>query len=86
MQIVDDLRYPAWYPVFLFEVIDDSLASDWLCRLYPPNNRTELAIVIGPEFLVRDPDGFRAMLELEAAPVDQFWKRIDALSNKDEHE
>jgi hypothetical protein len=71
-QVVDDLRYPAWYPAWLFDVTDSALPPDWICNVF----REEPALVIGPEFVARDLAAYQGMVELFADKVDLFWKRV----------
>jgi hypothetical protein len=75
LQIVDDLRYPAWLPVWLFEVVDPTLPPDWICNLF----HDEPALLLGPPFIAKDQAAHASMVELEADQVDRFWKRVDAL-------
>src|ERR1044071_8690895 len=30
LQVLDDLRYPAWFPVWLFDVTEQTMPSDWM--------------------------------------------------------
>lgn len=83
LQIVDDLRCPAWYPFVLFELLDHELPRDWQCALFPHDDLRGCAMVIGPEFVARDQAAYRAMVELEADQVGRFWKRVDLLSEED---
>lgn len=80
LQIVDDLGYPAWYPLVLFEVTDGTLPNDWQCRCFTNNEAPGGAsMAIGPEFVVKDEASLQAMIELDADQVDRFWKRVDSL-------
>jgi hypothetical protein len=74
LQIVDDIRYPAWLPAWLFEVVDAALPPDWICCVF----REEPALVLGPEFVAKDQQAYASMVELEADQVDRFWKRVEA--------
>lgn len=76
-QIIDDLRYPAWYPSALFEVSNRECPRDWQCNCFSdtePNN----IVVIGPPFIVESEDAYSAMVELEPDQVNRFWDRIDS--------
>ena len=72
-QIVDDLRYPSWQPAWLFEVVDKSLPSDWLCNVLEDGS-----IVVGPDFVAVNDESYASMVELECSQVDKFWARIEA--------
>ena len=56
-QIVDDLGYPSWLPLWLFDVSDNSVPSDWVCCV----SREEEMCVLGPEFIAGDRRKYRAM-------------------------
>lgn len=73
-QVVDDLRYPAWLPSWLFDVVDPALPSDWIGNVF----REEPSFVAGPDFVAKDQAAYGRMVELEAHEVDLFWKRVDA--------
>ena len=70
--VVDDLRYPAWYPAWLFDLADTALPPDWICNVF----REQPALVIGPDFVASDLDAYEGMVELAADKVDLFWKRV----------
>lgn len=72
LQVVDDNNYPAWYPAWLFNVVDKTLPSDWIGNIF----HDELELVFGPEFIARDEASYSAMVELESNSVRQFWNRI----------
>lgn len=74
VQIVDDDGRPAWFPLGLFEVVDDTLDTDWRVGSYPATG----LLVVGPWFIARSEDAYRAMVELAPESVDLFWKRVDA--------
>lgn len=77
VQFIDDLGYPSWKPGWLFDVKDARLPADWTSNLF----QSELSLVIGPDFLLRDEDAYRRMVELDADQVRRFWARIDALGS-----
>jgi len=72
LQVIDDLRYPAWEASWLFEVLDKTIPSDWICSVF----EDEPILVLGPEFIAKDRDSYGAMVDLEADQVDRFWKRV----------
>ena len=80
LQIVDDFRYPSWKPAWLFEVIDTTVPSDWICNLLDDG-----IVILGPSFIAQDEASYASMVELEADQVERFWKRIERLSSKNEH-
>jgi hypothetical protein len=74
LQVIDDLRYPTWEPMWLFDLQDRTLPDDWICNLF----HDEPSMVLGPEFVARDEESYGAMVELEAEQVDLFWKRVES--------
>jgi hypothetical protein len=72
LQIIDDLRYPAWLPAWLFEVVDASLPTDWICNTY----QADPVVLAGPSFVAKDQGSYRRMVEQQADEVDLFWKRV----------
>lgn len=82
VQIVDDLRYPAWVPTWFFSVKDSSMPRDWICNVF----RDEPMLVVGPTFMARDLESYGRMVELQPDAVGQFWKRLDALGGAKDSE
>lgn len=74
LQVIDDLGYPTWQVVWLFEVTDTKIPKDWICNVF----HDEPVLVLGPDFVARDEVSYGAMVELEAAQVERFWRRVDA--------
>jgi len=77
LQVVDDLKYPAWLPAWLFDVVDAAVSSDWICNIF----RDDPVLVAGPAFVAEDQAAHARMVELEANEVDLFWKRVQALTD-----
>jgi hypothetical protein len=71
LQVVDDLKYPAWLPAWLFDLKDSELPSDWICNVF----REEPALVLGPAFVAQDRSAYNRMVELDSESVEMFWKR-----------
>lgn len=78
LQIVDDIRYPAWYPAWLFDVVEPSIPDDWVCKVF----REEPSLVLGPEFIAKSIDSYADMVELVPDQVDRFWKRVFSLDSE----
>lgn len=74
LQVVDDLGYPSWRASWLFDVVDTTVARDWICNVF----HEDPVLVLGPEFVAKDEASYGAMVELEADQVDRFWKRVEA--------
>jgi len=72
LQVIDDLRYPAWEASWLFEILDKTVPGDWICSVF----EDEPILVLGPEFIAKDRTSYGAMVDLEADQVDRFWKRV----------
>lgn len=72
LQVVNDLGCPSWEASWLFDVVDGAVPSDWSCNLL----HDEPSFLLGAEFITRDEQAYRAMVELDADQVDRFWKRV----------
>lgn len=80
LQIVDDLGYPSWCPLVLFELTHGKLPADWQSSsTLDSDSRGGASMAIGPEFVVKDEASIQAMMELDADQIDRFWKRVDSL-------
>jgi hypothetical protein len=75
MQIITDADWPSWRTAWLFDVIDRSIPSDWICATF----HDEPSLVLGPEFIARSIEDYEAMVELVTEKVDRFWQRVEAL-------
>jgi hypothetical protein len=75
LQVIDDLKYPAWLPAWLFDVVDPTVPSDWICNVF----HDDPVLVAGPTFVAKDQEAHARMVELEPHEVDLFWKRVQAL-------
>ena len=79
LQVVDDLKvWPSWDASWLFELVDTSIPSDWICNIFDAGQ----ILVLGPAFLAKDRESFGAMVDLERDQVDRFWKRIKLRSEQ----
>lgn len=85
VQFVNELGYPAWQPHILFEILDMSLPPDWRCNCVKTSDGGH-ALLLGPEFVVRNEQSYNDMVELHADQVDRFWKRIASLSQREDLE
>lgn len=72
MQVVADLGHPVWEPAWLFDVVDSSLPSDWICSTF----RNNPSLVLGPDFVAGSLEAYVSMVELHPEQVDRFWERI----------
>jgi hypothetical protein len=80
MQVVDDLGYPGWKPAWLFDVIDSLIPRDWICSTF----HDDPALVLGPDFIARDLEGYAAMVELDPEQVGRFWNRVGRPAKRNE--
>jgi hypothetical protein len=75
-QVADDhwleSRFPAWYPAWFFDVVDPSLADDWIVGAF----RAEPVLVIGPNFVASDLQSYEQMAQLYRDNVDRFRARV----------
>jgi hypothetical protein len=80
IQIIDDLNYSDWVPASLFEIVDRTVPSDWVCLL---QNRS-LRMVMGPEFIAKDEESYGSMVENDPDAVKQFGNYVKRLKKKDD--
>jgi hypothetical protein len=73
--VVDDKDTPVFLPRLLFEVLEPSIPRDWICNLFPCG---PVQLVLGPAFLARDLVSYNAMVDQEAAQVENLWRRIES--------
>ena len=76
VQIVNDLKWPHWSPVWAFDVIDRTLPDDWICSVLKNGSW----LVLGPTFLAATAEDYDAMVDLEADKQTQFWRRVRSRS------
>jgi hypothetical protein len=76
LQILNDLRLPAWLPAWLFRSIEVRMPPDWICNLLDE----EIQMIAGPPFVAGDGGSYSRMVALEPSAVQMFWKRLDELS------
>ncbi|GAB6166136.1 hypothetical protein JCM19992_21360 [Thermostilla marina] len=86
LQYVDDLGYPSFHPSILFDVVDTSILSDWVCNVFAPEPDFGAVLALGPEFVVKTKGALQAMIEHEADQVDLFWKRIESIEKAREEQ
>jgi len=80
LQIVNDLDYPSWLPVWLFDADDPSIPPDWISSVF----HEEPSLVLGPAFVAKDLESYDSMVELETDQMARFWARVDRGSAIDE--
>lgn len=80
--------YPSWDASWFFEIIDNSIPSDWICNsfVYPtysfPWNKIpgikqdNILTVIGPSFIAESYQSFCETMSQEGKPIIEFWKRV----------
>jgi hypothetical protein len=64
----------------LFEIVDRTVPSDWVCLL---QNRS-LRMVMGPEFIAKDEESYGSMVENDPDAVKQFGNYVKRLKKKDD--
>jgi hypothetical protein len=79
LQVVDDLGDPAWHRMERFEVVDTSIADDWILNLF----ETEPRMVAGPRFVAESIESYNAMLLKERPQIDLFGQRLKNRSAND---
>jgi len=75
LQIVDDANTPTFHPRAIFEVVDSTIAEDWICSAFPEG---PVQLVIGPSFVAKDLGCYDSMVDQDRSAVDAFWQRVNA--------
>lgn len=73
-QVVDDVGFPSWRPLWLFEVTDSEVPEHWVCHVFHDNPR----LLLGPRFIAESQASYTAMVELESTQVARFWEYVDS--------
>ena len=71
LQVVNDVEVIAWLPAWFFEISDPTIPDDWNCNVFSG----DLQMILGPDFVSRDEDSYRRMVEMHPESVDRFWRR-----------
>src|SRR5262245_57154712 len=84
LQIIydEESHFPTWAPGWIFDVVDSSLPSDWICTLLTG----AVQMVVGPFFLAKDEESYGEMIELHPGQVKNFWDRIEAIKADRRHD
>ena len=78
--VINDLRYSAWLPIWLFDVEDSTLPDDWSCNYF----REHDYVVFGPDFITRDEAAYTTMVECVPEQVQRLWERIRARNTRED--
>lgn len=73
--VVEDANTPIFLTSALFEMVDQTIPDDWVCRLFSEGG---LRMVIGPAFIAGSLRGYTSMNDSEVAPIGAFWERLAA--------
>lgn len=76
-QVIDDVgKRPAWYPSWLFTVVDSSIPVDWICSVF----HSDPTLILGPVFVAGSQAACSSMVALEdEEQLRQFWRRVNGL-------
>lgn len=77
--IVEDSNTPLFLTSAMFEVVDDTVPDDWICRLF---SEERLQMVMGPAFIASSLQAYSSMIDSEVAPVNAFWDRLEARARR----
>ncbi|HEX4448436.1 MAG TPA: hypothetical protein VH044_16945, partial [Polyangiaceae bacterium] len=77
MLIVEDDEMPSWRPGWLFDVVDTSLPTDWICQVF----HSQVSVVMGPAFIAESEAAYAAMVNQDDDQLERFWRRADARQN-----
>ncbi|MYW05610.1 hypothetical protein [Streptomyces sp. SID3343] len=69
----DSTQKPNWYPVQLFDVVDDSIPADWRFGLRDGGERG-LQAVWGYSTLVQDVNHYGGLIEREPEALETFYQ------------
>lgn len=75
-QVVGDSGIITWIPSGAFNVLDNSMPSDWLVNRLDD----EVALIIGPYFVIQNKESYSDMVELVPDKVMQFKQRLQQIS------
>lgn len=73
--LIDTHNKPTWYPYLLFELIDNSLPSNWFLKLYHPNTEFEIVSLLGFEELCNDEEFYDKLIERDKEAERIYFKR-----------
>lgn len=73
--IDDDLQTIRFYPRSLFEVVDPSIPTDWICNTFPDG---PVQLVMGPPYIAKDLQAYEDMVDSRRHSVDEFAARLRA--------
>lgn len=76
--LADETERPNWYPIELFEVLDDSLPADWHVA-FTGGGEGDLQALWGYRALIEDPTHYEGLIEREPSAMRDFW---DAASHR----
>ncbi len=73
--IFDDHRFDKFAPHVLFDVVDPSIPSDWICNTFPTD---PVQLVMGPPFLAKDLRSYRGLIGRDGGQFDVLLQRLYA--------
>lgn len=79
--LIDTNGKPIWYPYLLFEIIDNSLPSNWFLKLYNPKNEFEVSSILGFEELCNDEEFYDKLIERDEEILQIYFRRKMELEN-----
>lgn len=72
VQIINDLEFVTWLPLWLFKLEDNVIPEDWIINCFESN----VSMVLGPSFLAESAAAYDAMVNEEVLATTKFWKRV----------
>jgi hypothetical protein len=73
LQIVDDKDTPVFLPRPLFEMVESSIPTDWICNVFAEG---PVQLVMGPAYVAESLESYDAMVDQRRKQVESFWRRI----------
>lgn len=71
--VIDNLNTPSFHPRVMFETIEPSIPTDWVCNVFPSG---PIALLLGPAFIARNQEAYNDMVDQRIAQVNALWQRV----------
>lgn len=81
-QVVDDFGHPSWEASWLFDVIEMTIPTDWICNVVHEHVNGAPALFLGPTFVASDPAAHDAMVELDREQIGRFRTRVEKVDDR----
>jgi hypothetical protein len=72
--VIDDLNTPWFTPRSLFETVDATVPSRWICRVFATGL---VPLILGPEFIARDFASYERFIDCDGEQMKAFWTMVE---------